>query len=112
MAPQTPATPKSPTTPKSAKKTKDGVTKRTPAKGTPSKATTESVAQKELIFLWTCITHSGGITLNVPAVAKELGVPNAAISKKFWRLKKKLEDMRPSEIAGEEQENLDDDLEQ
>ncbi|KAJ5793808.1 hypothetical protein N7457_000407 [Penicillium paradoxum] len=124
MAPKRSADSESPSTPRASKKTKDAIAKRTPAKRTPVKNASakstpvkgltkgESTAEKDLMFLWTCIKFSGGIDLKATEVARELGMSTTTIGKKFWRLRKKLEDNQPSQTASEKQASEDNGAEQ
>lgn len=57
MPPKKEVVPKSPETPRK-------ITKRAPAKSTPSKSS-ETTAERDLMFLWKIIRLSGGVTVSI-----------------------------------------------
>ncbi|KAJ5515081.1 hypothetical protein N7463_004633 [Penicillium fimorum] len=92
MAPKAPTTPKA----KPAKAAKGGITKRTPTKVSPVKATANKAApgaplDKDLLFLWKCVQMSTGMKIDWTLVSNDTGKPFGILQKQYWRLNTKIE---------------------
>ncbi|KAJ5361380.1 hypothetical protein N7541_002224 [Penicillium brevicompactum] len=94
-------------------KGRGAIVKRPPTKTSPAKPgprSSETVANRDLLFLWRAVKLSGGITPDKEALGRELGCSAGAAIKRWHRLKAKMEGIEAAQGADNDANNDDADM--
>ncbi|CAI7632519.1 unnamed protein product [Penicillium bialowiezense] len=87
--------PKQTSSVESPTKGRGAIIKGTPSKSTPTKpgrCSTETIASRDLYFLWRAVQLAGGISIiNKDALAREFGLNAKATQNRWYRLKARME---------------------